>query len=79
MGDGWLELAAGGLYWACVDFMIHTANLAGVTYRDTNSLMFFLLWPGVTLGLLLLVLWQGATLGWRRRRSGVESRCRGGR
>ncbi len=36
------------LYYQCVDFMLHTARLFGVTYRDTNSFMFFILWPLVT-------------------------------
>jgi hypothetical protein len=39
------------LYDQCVIFMIHLANLLGVTYRDANAAMFFLLWPATTLTL----------------------------
>jgi len=55
-------------YAACVDFMLRAANLLDVTYRDVNAGMFFLLWPAVTLALLLVVLWQGARLLLRRLR-----------
>ena len=54
------------VYAACVDFMLVTARLLGVTYRDTNALMFFVLWPAVTVGLAVLVLRQRAELARRR-------------
>ena len=44
--------AAYWLYFQGVDFMIHLAALTGTTYRDTNSALFFVLWPAVTAGLL---------------------------
>jgi len=53
------------VYAACVDFMIRAANLLGVTYRDTNAFLFFVLWPAVTVGLSILVLLQRRAL--RRR------------
>ena len=46
------------VYAACVDFMIRTANMLGVTYRDTNAGMFFVLWPAVTVILAVIVVWQ---------------------
>jgi hypothetical protein len=46
------------VYAACVDFMIRSANLLGVTYRDTNAGMFFVLWPAVTALLVAVVVWQ---------------------
>ena len=46
------------LYYACVDFTIHLANLTDTTYRDSNSVLFFVLWPGVTLGLWLWIGWN---------------------
>ncbi len=58
------------IYAACVDFMLQAAALFGVTYRDTNAFMFFVLWPVVTLVLLALVLWQR----WRLRRTGGRDR-----
>ncbi|MEZ4393740.1 MAG: hypothetical protein R3A48_21935 [Polyangiales bacterium] len=54
-------------YAACVDFMLRVANLFEVTYRDVNAGMFFLLWPAVTLALLLAVLVQAVMLVRRRR------------
>lgn len=52
------------LYWHCVDFMVNAANLLDVTYRDTNSLMFFVIWPGVTVLLTITVVWQRIQI-WR--------------
>ena len=56
------------VYAACVDFMLQAARLFGVTYRDANGFMFFVLWPLVTLALILVVVVQGARL--RRLRRG---------
>ena len=50
------------IYAACVDFMIRAANLFGVTYRDANALLFFVLWPAVTIALVVIVLAQRRTL-----------------
>ena len=54
-----LALAA---YCACVDFMLHAARLFGFTYRDANALLFFVLWPAVTIALVAVVVWQRAVL-----------------
>lgn len=51
------------LYAACVDFMIRAANMLGVTYRDTNAGMFFVLWPAVTVILAAVVVWQRVAIG----------------
>lgn len=50
------------VYAACVDFMLQAARLLGVTYRDTNALMFFVLWPAVTAALVVIVLRQRRAL-----------------
>lgn len=54
-----LALAA---YCACVDFMLHVARLFGFTYRDANALLFFVVWPAVTIALVAVVLWQRGAL-----------------
>lgn len=54
-----LALAA---YCACVDFMLHAARFFGFTYRDANALLFFVVWPVVTIALVAAVLWQRAKL-----------------
>ncbi len=46
------------LYAACVDFMLQAARLLGVTYRDANALLFFVIWPAVTVSLMGVVAWQ---------------------
>jgi len=56
------------LYAACVDFMLQAARLFGVTYRDANAFMFFVLWPLVTLALILIVVVQAARLRRLRRK-----------
>ncbi len=55
------------VYAACVDFMLQAARLFGVTYRDANAFMFFVLWPLVTLALILIVVVQAARLRRLRR------------
>jgi hypothetical protein len=46
------------VYYQCAFFMVHLAALLDVTYRDTNAVMFFILWPTLTLGLILWVMWN---------------------
>lgn len=53
-----IERAALAVYAACVDFMLRIATIFGVTYRDANAAMFFLLWPAVTVTLVVVVLRQ---------------------
>ena len=48
------------LYYFCTDFMIHSANLLGWTYVDTNSVLLLIVFP-LTSCLL------GATALWQRR------------
>lgn len=62
--------AAFAVYAACVDFMLRAAELLGVTYRDTNALMFFVLWPAVTVALAAVVVRQRLAL----RRQSVRPR-----
>lgn len=50
------------VYAACVDFMLRAAELLGVTYRDANALMFFVLWPAVTAALAAVVVRQRLAL-----------------
>lgn len=46
------------LYAACVDFMLVLANTFGITYRDANAMLFFVLWPTVTAILAVIVFKQ---------------------
>jgi hypothetical protein len=56
------------LYAACVDFLLRVAAIFGITYRDANAALFFVLWPLVTVLLLGVVLRQRAALGRLRQR-----------
>ena len=47
-----------GLYWLCTDLMIHAANLLHVSYFEANFLLFCVLYPVFTLGMILLYIKQ---------------------
>ena len=49
------------LYVYFTDFTITAANLLGITYEDFNALIFCVLWPLITLVLILLYAYQ-----WRK-------------
>jgi hypothetical protein len=52
-------MAAGlAIYCACVDFMLQAARIFGFTYRDANALLFFVVWPAVTVVLVVVVIVQ---------------------
>jgi len=57
-----IEAVGLAIYAACVDFLLRAAQYLGITYRDANAAMFFLLWPAVTVLLLLVVLGQALAL-----------------
>jgi hypothetical protein len=46
------------IYVYCTDFTIFLANILGVSYEDSNALLFCVLWPIITLFLVLLLLVQ---------------------
>ena len=62
-------LLRGGIaiYAACVDVLLKVAASLGITYRDANAALFFLIWPVVTALLVLIVLGQAWMLHRRRR------------
>jgi len=57
------------LYFECTHFMLNVAELLGMTYRDANAGLFFLIWPAVTVGLALWVAWNACLLRRLRPRS----------
>jgi hypothetical protein len=44
-------------YVYCTDFIINVANGTGLSYFEVNALLFVLVWPVVTLGLLGYLVW----------------------
>ncbi len=66
-----IEQAGTWLYWQCTDFVIHLASIFDVTYRDSNSFLFFIAFPLVTAVLVLLVAAQFPSMVywfWRARK-----------
>jgi len=47
------------VYWFCVDFVVNLGNLLGISYVETNGLLFLILFPLCTLVLLMIVIFQG--------------------
>lgn len=41
------------IYGYCADFMINAANLTQTSYYEVNAFIFCILWPSVTLFLLI--------------------------
>ena len=46
------------LYTYCTDFVINLANLLHLSYYEINALIFVIIWPLVSILLLLLFLFQ---------------------
>ncbi|MCR9100014.1 MAG: hypothetical protein NXI25_08695 [bacterium] len=44
-------------YVYCTDFIINVANGTGLSYFEVNALLFVLVWPVVTFGLLGYLVW----------------------
>jgi len=42
------------LYVYCTDFTINMANILGLSYYEINSFIFCILWPVITLSLILI-------------------------
>jgi len=55
------------VYGYCTDFVINLANLLGLSYYEINAFFFVLLWPAVTVGLLLVNAYQSICLKLRGR------------
>jgi hypothetical protein len=46
------------VYVYCTDFTIFLANMFGITYEDSNALIFCIVWPLFTIFLFLLFFFQ---------------------
>jgi len=42
------------LYVYCTDFTINMANILGLSYYEINAFIFCILWPVITLSLILI-------------------------
>ncbi len=61
------------VYCVCTDFILVCTRLLGLSYRDVNALLFFIVWPALTFVLLIVVVAQGLQL--RRARGAVRLRA----
>ena len=44
---------------ACVQILLALAGWTGLTYKEINVWIFVILWPLLTVGLVVLAVWQG--------------------
>ena len=56
------------VYVYCTDFVINLANLLGLSYYEINTLFFIIIWPVITLGLILVYFVQVLRLKKKRSR-----------
>lgn len=42
----------------CVDLLVYWAGMFGITYKEINVWVFVIIWPVVTLGLIVLLVIQ---------------------
>ena len=47
------EKYGGELYWYCTDFCINAANILGISYVEFNFILFIIIFPLVTIILIL--------------------------
>lgn len=57
---------ATSIYIACTDFLLAISHVFGISYRDANAFLFFVIWPVVTVVLVAVVLVQAVVLMRRR-------------
>ena len=48
----------GSVYGYCTDFVINIANLLGLSYYEVNALIFVIIWPLLTVALVVLFVVQ---------------------
>ena len=46
----------------CVDFLVYLANLVGMTYKEINVWIFVIVWPIVSILLVLVLIRQHLTI-----------------
>lgn len=46
----------------CVDVLIYWAGILGITYKEINVWVFVIIWPIVTLVLVVIIFWQGSRI-----------------
>jgi len=51
--NDFFEKYGGELYWYCTDFCINAANLLGISYVEFNFILFLIVFPLVTILLIL--------------------------
>ena len=42
----------------CVNVLVYWANVIGITYKEINVWVFVVIWPILTVLLMVIILWQ---------------------
>lgn len=42
----------------CVNVLVYWANVLGITYKEINVWVFVVIWPILTVLLMVIILWQ---------------------
>lgn len=60
----------------CVDLLVWMAGVTGTTYKEINVIIFCVIWPLLTLGLIALCVFQRAQIRRLRRETSQSNRHR---
>lgn len=57
-----LEFIGGFIYAYCTDFVINLANIFNLSYYEVNAIIFCIIWPLLTIVLILLNIYKFISL-----------------
>ncbi len=63
----YIEFIGGFIYAYCTDFVINCANILNLSYYEINAIIFCLIWPLLTLVLIVLNMYKYLALKKKRR------------
>ena len=46
----------------CVNILVYRAGILGISYKEINVWVFVILWPILTMGLVVTIVWQQQTI-----------------
>ena len=46
------------IFDGCVNVLVYWANALGLTYKEINVWVFVIIWPILTVVLMIIILWQ---------------------
>lgn len=69
---GYLSYLANWLYIYCTDFIINVFNVTKLSYFEVNALIFCIIWPALTVVLILIYMSQKIKLNYRKYRKPLD-------